>query len=127
MIASFSGSASGRPRCVLRGLKVELRPSGHYPTKGAPDGPTPAYSAARLPGRGRDRAVLPRRRYAYVPLNPRAKSYESIKRLSDSEVLALTLLQQLRGVESERSFLRDAGRFFAHLFPGVVGLHPSSL
>jgi len=32
----------------------------------------------------------------------------------------------LRGVESERSFLRDASRFFAHLFPGVVGLAPSS-
>jgi hypothetical protein len=26
-------------------------------------------------------------------------------------------------VESERSFLRDAERFFSHLFPGVVGLH----
>jgi Transposase DDE domain len=34
--------------------------------------------------------------------------------------------QQLRGVESERSFLRDAERFFSHLFPGVVELHPSS-
>jgi hypothetical protein len=33
----------------------------------------------------------------------------------------------LRGIESERSFLRDAERFFSHLFPGVVGLHPSSL
>jgi IS5 family transposase len=32
----------------------------------------------------------------------------------------------LRGIESERSFLRDAERFFSHLFPGVVGLHPSS-
>ena len=30
-------------------------------------------------------------------------------------------------MESERSFLRDAQRFFSHLFPGVVGLHPSSL
>jgi hypothetical protein len=29
-------------------------------------------------------------------------------------------------VESERSFLRDAERFFSELFPGVVGLHPSS-
>jgi hypothetical protein len=29
-------------------------------------------------------------------------------------------------VESERSFLRDTERFFAHLFPGVAGLHPSS-
>ena len=61
---------------------------------------------------------------AYAHLNPRARCYESIKRLSDSEVIAL--FQQLRGVESERSFLRDAQRFFPHLFPGVVGLHPSS-
>ncbi len=64
---------------------------------------------------------------AYARINPKAGSYESLKRLSDSEVLTLALLQQLRGVESERSFLRDAERFFSHLFPGVVGLHPSSL
>ena len=64
---------------------------------------------------------------AYAHLNPKANSYQAIKRLSDSEVLTLALLQQLRGVESERSFLRDAQRFFSQLFPGVVGLHPSSL
>src|SRR5918911_926310 len=58
---------------------------------------------------------------AYALLNPHAQHYESIKRLSDSEVIALALFQQLRGVESERSFLRDAQRFFSHLFPGVVG------
>src|ERR687896_846133 len=64
---------------------------------------------------------------AYAALNPHgARRYESIKRLSDSEVIALALFQQLRGVESERSFLRDAERFFSHLFPGVVGLYPSS-
>ena len=63
----------------------------------------------------------------YARINSKAGSYESLKRLSDSEVITLTLLQQLRGVESERSFLRDAERFFSHLFPGVVGLHPSSL
>jgi Transposase DDE domain len=64
---------------------------------------------------------------AYAHLNPHgARHYESIKRLSDSEVITLALFQQLRGVESERSFLRDAQRFFSHLFPGVVGLHPSS-
>src|SRR5215212_11893557 len=63
---------------------------------------------------------------AYRDLDPKAESYESIKRLSDSEILTLALLQQLRSVESERSFLRDAQRFFSHLFPGVVGLHPSS-
>ena len=63
---------------------------------------------------------------AYASLNPRARRYESLKRLSDSEVITLALFQQLRGVESERSFLRDAERFFDYLFPGVVGLHPSS-
>jgi hypothetical protein len=63
---------------------------------------------------------------AYTHLNPRARCYESLKQLSDSEVITLALFQQLRGVQSERSFLRDAQRFFAHLFPGVVGLHPSS-
>ncbi len=64
---------------------------------------------------------------AYALLNPNGERYERLKRLSDSEVITLALLQQLRGVESERSFLRDAERFFSHLFPGVVGLHPSSL
>ena|SRR5215216_3985918 len=58
---------------------------------------------------------------AYRLLNPRgARRYESIKRLSDSEIITLALLQQLRGVESERSFLRDAQRFFSELFPGVA-------
>ncbi len=35
-------------------------------------------------------------------------------------------VRPLRGVESERSFLQDAERFFSHLFPGVVGLAPST-
>ena len=64
---------------------------------------------------------------AYPLLNPGANGYASLKKLSDSEILTLALLQQLRGVQSERSFLRDAQRFFSHLFPGVVGLSPSSL
>lgn len=63
---------------------------------------------------------------AYRHINPRARHYSSLKRLSDSEVLTLALVQQLRGVESCRSFLRDAGRFLYELFPGVVGLYPSS-
>src|ERR687886_2057068 len=63
---------------------------------------------------------------SYANLNPRGRRYESLKRLSDSEVITLALCQQLRGIESERSFLRDAERFFSHLFPGVIGLHPSS-
>lgn len=60
-------------------------------------------------------------------LNPNGRTHESLKRLSDSEVLTLALFQQLRGTESERSFLRDTQRFFSHLFPGVAGMHPSSL
>jgi hypothetical protein len=63
---------------------------------------------------------------AYACLDPRGERYEALKKLSDSEVLTLALFQQLRGIESERSFLRDVRRFFAHLFPGMAGLHPSS-
>ena len=62
----------------------------------------------------------------YRLLNPRGDRYGTLKRLSDSEVITLALFQQLRATESQRSFLRDAERFFAHLFPGVVGLSPSS-
>ncbi len=62
----------------------------------------------------------------YYRLNPKGRRYETLKGLSDSEVITLALFQQLRGVESERSFLREAARFFSHLFPGVVGVHPSS-
>src|SRR5918995_6330042 len=65
---------------------------------------------------------------AYNLLNPSGSdAYSSLKRLSDSEVLTLALFQQLRGIESQRSFLRDAARFFSHLFPGVIGLASSSL
>jgi hypothetical protein len=63
---------------------------------------------------------------AYALLNLRPRCYESIKRLGDSEVIALALFEQLRGVESEHSFLREAERFFSPLFAGVVGLAPSS-
>jgi Transposase DDE domain len=63
----------------------------------------------------------------YYRINPKGRRYETLKELSDSEVMTLALFQQLRGVESERSFLREVARFFSHLFPGVVGLHPSSL
>jgi Transposase DDE domain len=63
---------------------------------------------------------------AYRILNPRADLYASLKKLSDSEVITLAIFQQLRGVESSRSFLRELARFFGHLFPKIVGLHPSS-
>src|ERR671916_1681572 len=62
----------------------------------------------------------------YYRLNPKGRLYENLKGLSDSEAIALALFQQLRGVESERSFLREVARFFGHLFPKIVGLHPSS-
>lgn len=63
----------------------------------------------------------------YYRLNPKGRRYENLKELSDSEVITLALFQQLRGAEPERSFLREVTRFFSHLFPGIVGLHPSSL
>jgi hypothetical protein len=44
----------------------------------------------------------------------------------DPEVITLAIFQQLRGVESSRYFLREVARFFGHLFPKIVGLHPSS-
>ncbi len=62
----------------------------------------------------------------YRQLNSKGRNYASLKKLSDSEVITLALFQHLRGVESERSFLRDLERFFSHLFPGVVGFCPSS-
>ncbi len=64
---------------------------------------------------------------AYYRLNPKGHHYETLKGLSDSEVITLAIFQQLRGIESQRSFLREVARFFSHLFPGVAGLHPSSL
>jgi DDE family transposase len=63
----------------------------------------------------------------YQNINPNGRRYERLKKLSDSEVITLVLFQQLRGIVSQRSFLRDLSRFFSHLFPGVVGLAPSSL
>ena len=63
----------------------------------------------------------------YQNINPNAQRYENLKKLSDSEVMTLALFQQLRGIDSQRSFLRDAARFFSHLFPEVIGLAPSSL
>jgi hypothetical protein len=50
---------------------------------------------------------------AYATLNPEAGRSESLERLSDSELITLALFQQLRGIESERSFLLDAQRFFS--------------
>ena len=55
---------------------------------------------------------------AYYQINPRGARYASLKELSDSEILTLALLQQLRGIESEHSFLREASRFFSHLLAG---------
>jgi Glycosyl transferase family 2 len=120
ILRRFSGRVLSR--CVLHGLTVQRGPS-EPSTKGTSDGPTPAYPLA--PHLEEAMTVL----FcliddAYRLLNPRgARRHESIKRLSDSEIITLALLQQLRGVESERSFLRDAQRFFSELFPGVAGLY----
>jgi hypothetical protein len=36
----------------------------------------------------------------YYRLNPKGRHYETLKELSDSEIMTLALLQQLRGIES---------------------------
>ena len=105
-------------------MKVQRGPS-EPPAKGTSDGPTTAYPLAQLEVALTVHFCLVDD--AYYLLNPRARCYESIKRLSDSEIVTLALFQQLRGVEGERPFLRDAQRSFSRLFPGVVVLHPSSL
>ncbi len=65
----------------------------------------------------------------YAPLNPRAERYEAIKRLSDSEVITLALFQHplpavARGGVLPLFLLRDAQRFFSHLFSGRGGTAP---
>ena len=64
----------------------------------------------------------------YYRLNPRGGRYASLKQLSDSEVLALALFQQSSGAYRVRTLLllREVARFFSDLFPGIVGLWPSS-
>jgi hypothetical protein len=121
---SVRGCNPGGPRCVLRGLRIEQRPS--EPQRKEPrmaqiqHTPTPPSLEEAIT------TLFCEIDDTYRILNPRADLYKAIKKLSNSEVLTLALFQQLRGVESERSFLRDAQCFFVHLFPGVAGLAPSS-
>ena len=64
---------------------------------------------------------------AYYQINPRGARYASLKgalRLGDSSPSPSS--SSSRGIESEHSFLREASRFFSHLFPGIVGYWPSS-
>jgi hypothetical protein len=49
----------------------------------------------------------------YYRINPQGRRYETLKEISDSEIVTLALFYKLRGVESERSFLREA----AHIRP----------
>src|SRR5918994_1686098 len=91
--------------------EIKQRPSG-FPSKGATDGPPRAYPGVHPPGRGDHHLVLSHRHDAYRILNPKGRQYAALKRLSDSEVVTLALFQQLRGIESERSSLREAARFF---------------
>src|SRR5215203_734962 len=112
-------------RCLLRGLGVER---GHpTPRRKEPRMAHPQHTPTLASLEEAITVLFCLIDDTYALLNPSGPGYDSLKKLSDSEVLTLALLQHLRGVESERSFLRDVQRFFSHLFPGVVGLHPSSL
>ena len=48
---------------------------------------------------------------AYRNLNPKGRHYATLKQLTDSEIITLALFQQLRGVESERSFCARSPAF----------------
>src|SRR4051794_28977344 len=101
-------SSSPLDVCCVVG-EIKRRPSG-FPTKGVPNGPQPrAYPRVCPPGRGPKRFVLRDRRRLCQSQSQRAASLPIPKEdLRDSEVITLTLFQQLRGIESERSsFLRD--------------------
>src|SRR5215208_1985236 len=123
---ALGGNSRTHTRCLLRGLGVERGPSDS-PPQGATDGPAPAYPLACLSGRSSERPFLPRGRHLRAAQPPRSTLRVHKATLGLGGHHAPKLFQQLRGVESCRSFLRDAQRFFSHLFPGVVGLHPSSL
>ena len=60
----------------------------------------------------------------YYHLNPKGRNYQTLKVLSDSEIITLALLQQLRGIESQRAFLREAARFFSPPVPRGGGSSP---
>jgi hypothetical protein len=64
---------------------------------------------------------------AYAHLNPKGQHYATLKQVSDSEVLTLALFSSSFEEWNPNLFpLRETARFFSHLFPGVLGLHPSS-
>jgi hypothetical protein len=66
--------------------------------------------------------------HAYTHLNPKGQYYATLKRLSDSQVLTLALFSSSFEECNPNLFpLRETARLFSHLFPGVLGLHPSSL
>src|ERR671910_770123 len=95
------------------------------PTKGASDDPSREYPRGRPLGRGDHCPVLRDRRHLPPPQSQRP---------------ALRIPQAALGpgghhpravptaswCGSCRAFLREVARFFSHLFPGVVGLVPSS-
>ena len=101
-------------------VEIRRKPSGYFPSKGASDGPPSPYPTQLALLEEAITTLFCLVDDLYATLNPKGQRYAALKRLTDSEVLTLALFQQLRGVEeSERSFLREAARFFAHLFPGA--------
>src|SRR5215213_6833167 len=113
-------------------LTIYVVERGHpadYSSKGAPDGPATPYPTPPPHGRGHH-TVLSSASWTTPTTRSqprwRAKLGVAQEPLGLGGVITLALLQQLRGVESEHSFVRDAARFFAHLILGIVGRHPSS-
>src|ERR671910_436266 len=95
------------------------------PRKGATDGPAQPYPTAPRHGRGPERPLLPRGRRLRPSQPPRSKLRvpQAALRLGGHHACALPAVAG-RG---ERTLVpARRPEVFAHLFPGVVGLHPSS-
>ena len=60
----------------------------------------------------------------YALLNPKWQSHESLKKLSDSEVLTLALFQQLRGCGEREVFLARRPTILCSSVPGRSGYAP---
>ena len=87
--------------CVV--CKVKRGPSEIFPSKGASDGPPELTPQLALLEEAMT-ILFCRIDDTYYHLNPKGCHYETLKVLSDSEVITLALFQQLRGIESRALF-----------------------
>src|SRR5215213_6712852 len=110
---------------VARFEGVERGPSV-APTKGSADEPTSPCPTVCASGRSGHRFVLLGGRHLRRTQPERKVLCDPQAALGRRSAHPRPRAAASSSVESERSFLRESARFFAHLFAGILGLHPSS-